>query len=72
MALGSKFHLAIECNPRLEFRNHQFHWNHGIKLQLVIPISLMAHGHKCHFFRVYKLGFFLVRHIPISTMGGQM
>ena len=49
MALGSEFQLTIECKQGLGSRNRRFHWTCVIRLQLGIPLPLMYHGQKHHF-----------------------
>ena len=71
MALGSEFQLAIECKLRLGSRNRQFHWTHGIRLYLGMPLPLMSHYKSIIFGLEQKLGFCLVRDIAIFARGGQ-
>ena len=71
MALESDFQLTIEYKLRLGLRNHKFHWNHGIELQLGIIPPLMSHGGNIVFGLDWKLDFCLVRHIAIFAIGGE-
>ena len=72
MALGSESQLAIECKLGLRSRNYQFHWTHGVKLQLGMPLPLMFHRQKHHFWpRVETRVFLIERHCNFCKVGSK-